>query len=200
MRDIFHALRIAHQASYAMEILRIIVLALLTMAGYSSGVTLAAREREFLPRILDLLVAALLWLALFWLRPQMGRWAVLGAAVLLSLVVGYLLTAARMRHVDDTAVIPKSELPEHAREKGDTAVSGGIFKRGWRRWNHFAGKMGNVQGRLLMGYFYFIVVAPFGVIARLFSDPLNIKKRPEQSEWHPKEPTDLTIQGAREQG
>ncbi len=183
-----------------MEILRTIVLILLTMVGYSSGVTLAAREREFLPKILDLIVVALLWVAVFWLRPQMGRWAILGVALLLSLVVGYLLTAVRMRHVDDTAVIPQSELPEHAREKGDTAVSGNIFRRGWRKWEHFAGKMGNVQGRLLMGYFYFIVVTPFGIIVRLFSDPLNIKKRPEQSDWHPKEPTDLTIEGAREQG
>lgn len=183
-----------------MEFLRAIALVLLTMVGYASGVTLAARERTFLPKILDLLIVASLWGVVFWLRPQMGRWVILGAAVLLGLVTGYALTAARMRHLEDTAVIPPSELPEHAREKEVPAVSSNVFRRSWRRWNHFAGKMGNVQGRLLMGFFYFIVVTPFGLAARLFSDPLNVKKRPEKSGWRPKEPADLTLEEAKEQG
>jgi len=36
-----------------------------------------------------------------------------------------------------------------------------------------------------------VLVLPFGLAARLFSDPLRIKKRP--TEWldHPDEPTDM---------
>lgn len=183
-----------------MEILRAIALILLTMVGYSSGVTLAARDRDFLPKIFDLVVVVLLWIAVFWLQPQLGRWSILAAAVLLSLVIGYFLTAVRLRNVDDTAVIPQSELPEHARVKEETAVAPNLIKRLWSRWNHFAGKMGNVQGRLLMGFFYFFIVTPFGLGYRLFSDPLHIKHSPSQTGWQPKEPTDLTIENAREQG
>lgn len=183
--------------------LSVIVLILLTMVSYASGVTLAANQREYPVAVFDLLIVAGLWLILFWLRPQLSHLPLLAVIIGLGVVVGYLVGAVRLAGRQDVYTLPASELPEHAREKegeADTAVPPNIFKRGWRRWNEFAGRMGNVQGRLLMGFFYFLVVTPFGLGMRLLSDPLAIKKSPPHSNWHPKENTDLTLEAAKEQG
>ncbi|GIK55190.1 MAG: hypothetical protein HND44_10335 [Chloroflexi bacterium] len=179
-----------------------IVLILLTMVSYASGITLAANRREYSTAVLDLLIVALLWLVLFWLRPQVDRLPLLAVTIGLGLVVGYLVGAVRLAGQQDVYTLPASELPKHARERkeADTAVSANIFKRGWRRWNDFAGRMGNVQGRLLMGFFYFLVVTPFGLGMRLLSDPLTIKKPPPHSNWRPKESPDQTLEAAKEQG
>jgi hypothetical protein len=72
-----------------------------------------------------------------------------------------------------------------------------MLKRAWQAWKRLAHKIGNFQARVLLTIFYGVLILPFGLAARLFSDPLRIKRRP--SEWldHSSEPTDL--QWARRQ-
>jgi len=72
-----------------------------------------------------------------------------------------------------------------------------MLKRLWQAWKRVAHKIGNFQSRVLLTVFYFVFVLPFGLGARLFSDPLRIRKRP--TEWldHPDEAYDL--QWARRQ-
>jgi hypothetical protein len=72
-----------------------------------------------------------------------------------------------------------------------------VLKRAWTAWKAIAQKIGNFQARVILTVFYGVLVMPFGLAARLFSDPLRIKRRP--TEWldHPTEPTDL--QWARKQ-
>jgi len=62
-----------------------------------------------------------------------------------------------------------------------------MFKRAWQAWKRIAHKIGNFQARVVLTIFYFLLVFPFGIAARLFSDPLRIKHRP--TEWldHPDE-------------
>jgi hypothetical protein len=72
-----------------------------------------------------------------------------------------------------------------------------MLKRIWQAWKRIAHKIGNFQSRVLLTIFYFIFVLPFGLAARLFSDPLRIKKRPTQWLDHPDEAHDL--QWARKQ-
>ena len=105
-----------------------------------------------------------------------------------------------MINTDYTVEIPKSELPEHAREKLAVGAESNAFKQFWLRWNAFASIMGNVQVRIIMGFFYFIVVTPGGLVMRVFSDPLEIKKQPAISNWTSKEATDTSIEAAKEQG
>ena len=71
------------------------------------------------------------------------------------------------------------------------------LKRLWEGWKKIAHIIGNFQARVLLTIFYAVLVLPFGVAARLCSDPLRIKKRP--TEWldHPDEATDM--QWARKQ-
>jgi hypothetical protein len=66
-----------------------------------------------------------------------------------------------------------------------------LFKSAWQAWKDLAHKIGNFQARVILSIFYAILVAPFGLSARLFSDPLRIKKKPEQWLDHPDEAYDL---------
>lgn len=50
----------------------------------------------------------------------------------------------------------------------------------WQRWKRLARAVGTFQARILLTFFYAVIVLPFGVLARLFSDPLRIKHRPTQ--------------------
>ena len=72
-----------------------------------------------------------------------------------------------------------------------------MLKRTWQAWKTIAHKIGNFQARILLTLFYAVLVFPFGIVVRLFSDPLRIKRRP--AEWlnHPDETYDM--QWARRQ-
>ena len=65
------------------------------------------------------------------------------------------------------------------------------IKRGWAVWTKIAHKIGNFQARVLLTIMYAILVMPFGLMVRLFGDPLRIKTRPETWLDHPKEAYDL---------
>ena len=65
------------------------------------------------------------------------------------------------------------------------------YKRGWQAWKDFGHKIGNFQARIILSIVYAVLVLPFGLAARWFSDPLRIKKKPEQWLDHPDEAYDL---------
>jgi len=44
--------------------------------------------------------------------------------------------------------------------------------------------IGNFMNRLILSVFYFVIVLPFGLGVRLFSDPLRIKKT-HTTHWTP---------------
>lgn len=66
-----------------------------------------------------------------------------------------------------------------------------MLKRVWEVWKRIAHKIGNFQARVLLTVFYGVLVLPFGLAVRLFSDPLRIKRRPTQWLDHPNEACDL---------
>jgi len=51
------------------------------------------------------------------------------------------------------------------------------WKRAWRRWLKIATLIADFQARLTLSLFYFVIVLPFGLLVRLFLDPLGIKGR-----------------------
>lgn len=171
------------------------------MASYAAGTTAAAKGRAYSVGAADLLAVLLVWLLLFTLRPLVdGHGWMLLLTVGVGWLVGWVVGLFRQRGQGNHAALPASELPEHAREKVVTAVVANPFKRAWQWWQAFSLRMGNTQGRLLMGFFYFLVVTSFALIVRLFSDPLTHKNSPSQSNWHSKEALDRTIETAQEQG
>ena len=66
-----------------------------------------------------------------------------------------------------------------------------MLKRAWQTWKRIAHAIGNFQARVLLTVFYTVLVFPFGIAARLFSDPLRIKRRPTQWLEYPNEAHDL---------
>jgi hypothetical protein len=60
-----------------------------------------------------------------------------------------------------------------------------MLRRAWQGSKQIAHKIGNFQARVLLTVFYGVLVLPFGLAARLFSDPLRIKKTPTEWADHP---------------
>jgi hypothetical protein len=66
-----------------------------------------------------------------------------------------------------------------------------MSKRAWQAWKRIAHKIGNFQARVLLTVFYATLVFPIGVVVRLFSDPLRIKRRSAVWLNHPDETCDM---------
>lgn len=48
----------------------------------------------------------------------------------------------------------------------------------WRGWLIVAKKIGHVQSQIILTLIYFVVLAPFALAVRLFSDPLGLRGAP----------------------
>lgn len=64
----------------------------------------------------------------------------------------------------------------------------------WKKWLGLAHVIGNFQAQVILTLFYFTFVLPFGVVMRLFADPLrqNYSKTRAKSnfgEWKHKKDT-----------
>jgi hypothetical protein len=54
-----------------------------------------------------------------------------------------------------------------------------VLKRIWEAWKRIAQKIGDFQARVLLTVLYAVLILPFGLAVRWFSDPLRIKRRPQ---------------------
>jgi hypothetical protein len=60
----------------------------------------------------------------------------------------------------------------------------------WAAWKETAAFIGDFQARWLLTTFYFTVVVPFGLLARLVIDPLVVSRAPQRTGWQEREPSD----------
>ena len=167
-----------------MSVLSGIALIMIVLAGYTAGVTLAARGRVVSPRVVDLLLIAVLWIVALLARGTVGRWLSLLIWTPVAIAAGSLLIRGR-------PVLAQQE---------PLSVSGRLWRRLWERWKHFGQAMADFQARLLMGYFYFLALTPFGLISRLAGDPLQLRGPADGSGWRRRESDDRLIEEARQQG
>jgi hypothetical protein len=72
-----------------------------------------------------------------------------------------------------------------------TSRSPGLLRRFWEGWKRFGKRVGDIQARLLLSFFYFVLLAPFALALRRWSDPLGIKAGSAKG-WHTKENGDGT--------
>ena len=169
-----------------MNLLSILALIMLVLVGYAAGTTAVARWRVVVPTIWDLLWVLAIWAAAFVLRPTLGHWLSVLVWLVAAGVIGAVLTAVRPQQPSAPApLIRQFQNP---------------IRRLWEWWKLFAQEMGNYQGRLLMGFFYFIIVTPFGLIARLTGDPLHLRPPQANSGWQTKEAVAHTLEESRQQG
>jgi hypothetical protein len=60
--------------------------------------------------------------------------------------------------------------------------------------------MGGYQSRILLSFFFFLVVSPFAVAVKLFSDPLGIRYRSSSSShWLQKKEVKADLEALRKQ-
>ena len=70
----------------------------------------------------------------------------------------------------------------------------GVLSRLWQRWKRVARMIANVQARLILIVFYFVVLLPFAFGFQILSPRLRPKlPEPKGSHWLPKEPRSLDI-------
>ena len=70
----------------------------------------------------------------------------------------------------------------------------------WNEWLRISKHLGSFNARALITLIYFTILAIFGIASRLFSDPLDMKKRPGASAWMNRVTRDLDLDTARRQG
>ncbi len=73
------------------------------------------------------------------------------------------------------------------------------LRRVWKAWREIAAYIGDFQARLLLTLFYFTILVPFGLLVRLFSDPLRIRHLPVHSSWTKRETRETDLASARRQ-
>jgi hypothetical protein len=104
-------------------------------------------------------------------RSVLGKWLAIPIWFILAGFGSVALTEIRLvghRTEKVTRVIP---------------IEKNLLRRTWDWWKVFATEIGNYQGRVLFAFFYFMVVTPFGLGVRLFSDPLKVKQGEKKTCW-----------------
>jgi hypothetical protein len=154
--------------------------ALVALAAYSAGAVLAARGRGTVPGLLDLAFALACAAAACALVARAGRLPGLGTGVVVSTVVGAVMEPLRAR-------ADRARVPAHARPAEGSA------------WKRFSRRMGNFQGRMMLGMLYFVLVAPFALLARFGEDPLAAPRDDGASLWRSRPAADDGLDRARRQ-
>jgi len=168
-----------------METFSYIVLILLSLVGYSGGAAGKAEKfADLKPQIVDLIIVLLIWAGAIYSRLtfDLNKWLLILIWVVLSATIG--VTAILFRK------LPKEQ---SSNNKEPEKVQKNPIKKLWHTWNNFSKRMGSFQSRIILSLFFFILVSPFALAVKMFSDPLNIKHQTTKSHWLPKEeiPTDL---------
>ena len=73
-----------------------------------------------------------------------------------------------------------------------------ILRTAWERWRIIAEINGDYVARFITNAFFFTILVPFAVGAKLFSDPLGLRHS-AASQWKARKPVGVTIDEARSQ-
>jgi hypothetical protein len=73
------------------------------------------------------------------------------------------------------------------------------LRQAWELWKRLGRLMGDLLGRVVLTVFYFTIFVPFAAIARVFTDPLQLKPAQRTSFWLAHETQDPTLDEARGQ-
>ncbi len=73
------------------------------------------------------------------------------------------------------------------------------LKAAWALWKRVARALGNFQARVWLTLFYFVLVPPFALIVRLFSDPLALAAPTGDTYWVTRPASDASETTGRRQ-
>ena len=74
-----------------------------------------------------------------------------------------------------------------------------FLNRLWHGWQELGRHIGDFQARLLLTVFYFTIYVPFGLLTRLFLDPLQVRRGTANSGLNPRKTMDTDLQASRRQ-
>jgi hypothetical protein len=149
-----------------------LALVLLTLFGYSSGRMLFAANRKVNLGAFDILLTTFLGIVALWARSYLGRWITIPVFIVIGLLAGVL-----------TTIILMSTYPLERKTTSEPSESDALFGKIRKSLKSFFTRTGNFQSRILLSWFYFIILMPFGILVRLTSDPLAIQKGKRESYW-----------------
>ena len=172
-----------------MEIVSFVALILLSLVGYSGGAAGRAGKRvDLKPVILDLILVAIIWTAALYSRItyDFNRWLLIFVWVGIAVVIGW--TAVSFRKLEKKEKEEEEELPSN------------LVKRLWHRWTGFSKRMSSFQSRVMLSFFFFVLISPVALIIRVVGDPLQIKqKKAMDTYWLAKTPSSTEIEDYRRQ-
>ncbi len=73
------------------------------------------------------------------------------------------------------------------------------LKRLWAGWKKIAHAIGVFQTRLVLILLYDTLLLPFGLLVKVFMDPLRLKTRDRASGWVPRETRDRSLEDLKKQ-
>ena len=164
-----------------METLSILALILISMFAYSAGaVSSAALRIEPKPQLADLFFLLLIWTGAIWTRLALdwNKWLLMLGWLVLAYLAGRLSWLKRSK-----------KLPQ--RQDGP--------KKLWFQWKAFSRRTGGFQSRLILSFFFFLAVAPFGLAVKIFRDPLRLRKGHQETYWLDKKETADDLEQSRRQ-
>jgi hypothetical protein len=166
------------------ETLSYIVLILLSLVGYSGGATGRAGKRvDLKPAAVDLILVAIIWTAALYSRItyDFNKWLLILVWVGIAVLVGGIAVSVR-------------RLPKLGKAEEEEKLPAALFKRLWHRWAGFSKRMGSFQSRVMLSFFFFVIVSPVALIIRVAGDPLQIKKKKAMaSYWSARTPSSTEI-------
>jgi hypothetical protein len=171
-----------------MNFLNSLALVLLSMVGYSAGALIAGRKRKVTPSLPDILVLVTMWGVALLTRGWMSnKWLALCLWVAVGLLMGIVM------------ILFQRKTYPLERKNINMPTNLGSWKYLWEGWKVFGTRLGNYQSRILLGLFYFPVIIPFGIIVRLFQDPLQRKVHQAESRWIPRDKSNFDIETIQRQ-
>jgi len=72
-----------------------------------------------------------------------------------------------------------------------------MLKRFWEGWKRVGQWIGDILARVVLTVFYFTVFLPFGLMSRLFADPLGIRRQRGSALWLDRETRDRAMADLR---
>lgn len=176
-----------------METLSYVVLILLSLLGYSAGVTKrAGKGKDLEPELLDIFFVLIIWTTAVFSRMtfDLNKWIFILIGVFVGFIVGFFTEWLRA---------PKNGIPPDGKQSSSEKDESPDRKNLWEMWKDFSKRMGGYQSRMLMSFIFFILIAPFAFIVKLFSDPLNLKIRKDKTLWQEKKESSLTLEDYKRQ-
>jgi hypothetical protein len=172
------------------EALSYIVLILLSLVGYSGGAAgRAGKNMDLKPVLFDLVLVSLIWAVALYSRLtyDFNKWLLILVWVVISALAGWVAASVRR--------LPKKEEAEEGEQVPDS-----LFRKLWHRWTGFSKRMGSFQSRVMLSFFFFILISPAALIIKIVGDPLSIKrKKAMDTYWLPKMPSSTEIEEYRRQ-